>query len=187
MLKKRLCAKGFCAAKLFDHDPYAAFEEIQKFSQSSNNSNTVVFCDIDMLTPSKPYPLVCISSQFRSLFTNVLILNQMGIPNVVTVLMGYLRPESFETDFGKHEFLRKPIKESTLLACLREVWCAFDGGNSTRPPQRVERSNSGQKLRVQLSKPVLRPGSPRLSPQPVYPLNILVVEGIYFVFIILFL
>eukprot|EP00026_Physarum_polycephalum_P018212 Phypoly_transcript_19718.p1 GENE.Phypoly_transcript_19718~~Phypoly_transcript_19718.p1 ORF type:complete len:220 (+),score=45.75 Phypoly_transcript_19718:42-662(+) len=71
--------------------------------------------------------------------------------------MGYLRPKTFETDYGKCEFLRKPIKESTLIACLREVWSTFDANSKPR----------AKPVRSQLAAKV---------PNEVYPLNILVVE-----------
>jgi hypothetical protein len=35
--------------------------------------------------------------------------------------MGYLWPTNFEKDFPNHDFLWKPIKESSLIRCLREI------------------------------------------------------------------
>jgi hypothetical protein len=204
VLKKRLCSKGFFVINIINDDPYHAFEEIQKFSTSSGN--ILVFCDIDILIPSKPYPLVYQRERGREkgrggerkgegegerekygffvIFSYLIYLFQVGIPNVVTVLMGYLRTKTFDDEFGKLEFLRKPIKESTLVACLREVWSIFEtnlNSSSKRPLEMNANSNSSSisnsKPRL-LSKPILRaPSSPKVTPQPVYPLNILVVEG----------
>jgi hypothetical protein len=80
----------------------------------------------------------------------------------VTVFMGYLRPKTFDADYGKSEFLRKPIKESTLIACLREVWSTFDANVKPRLKSTPSRSQL-----------------PTKAPNEVYPLIILVVEGIF--------
>eukprot|EP00026_Physarum_polycephalum_P006601 Phypoly_transcript_06650.p1 GENE.Phypoly_transcript_06650~~Phypoly_transcript_06650.p1 ORF type:complete len:554 (+),score=78.16 Phypoly_transcript_06650:185-1663(+) len=162
VLRKRLNSKGFMSVKIFNDSPYSAFEEIYKFSTSPGVSNILVLCDIDVLAPNKPYPL-------------------LGLQNVVTVLMGYLRTQSFDDDeFGKLEFLRKPIKESTLVACLREVWSIFEANSKEKlsplaHPLVRSNSNSHANARL-LAKPVLLPCSPKAAPQPIYPLNILVVE-----------
>jgi YesN/AraC family two-component response regulator len=72
--------------------------------------------------------------------------------------MGYLRPKNFDENFPFYEFLRKPIKEETLITCLRELWGKFD----TKPK----------------SHPHVSSASKNLSPQAL-PLNVLVVEGNY--------
>ena len=83
---------------------------------------------------------------------------QVGFTNVATVFMGYMRPLNFESQFPTHDFLRKPIKESTLIASLREIWGKFD-----RALPHMARSSSTKR--------------PAIS--QAFPLNILVVEGIY--------
>lgn len=137
VLKKRLYLKGFRSITTMYDDPYVqAFADIIKFASSS--SNVLVFCDIDLLNASMSYPLA-------------------ALPNVVTAFMGYLRPKTFDVDFGKSEFLRKPIKESTLIACLREVWSTFDA--NAKPRAKIPRMSTAMNI-----------------PREVYPLNILVVE-----------
>lgn len=128
------------------------------------------------------------------IFSRLISLNfslKLGLPNVVTVFMGYLRPQTFEADYGKIEFLRKPIKESTFVACLREVWSTFDANSK---PRLLRPSSRSQLTLAQLSPAQLSPKTssskapPQLgskSPPPlVYPLNILVVEGTNFFFLL---
>lgn len=122
------------------------------------------------------------------LFFNAIL--QLGLPGVVTVFMGYLRPKTFDTDFGNHEFLRKPVRESTLIACLREVWSTFESNsNSNLSPNKrtFEISNLMKSTSFTSKSRFLNPKAvprvpvsiPKVPPQvPVFPLNILVVEGI---------
>jgi hypothetical protein len=81
----------------------------------------------------------------------------VGLSNVATVFTGYMRPPKFDTEFPTHDFLRKPIKETALISCLREIWGKFD----TKP----------RSLPLARSSSVVRPVT------IVFPLNILVVEG----------
>jgi hypothetical protein len=69
--------------------------------------------------------------------------------------MDYVRPK-FESDFPLLDFLRKPIKESALVGCLREIWSRLE--NKQKIP--LPRASSGGEKQHQ-----------------VYPLKILVVEG----------
>eukprot|EP00026_Physarum_polycephalum_P001583 Phypoly_transcript_01585.p1 GENE.Phypoly_transcript_01585~~Phypoly_transcript_01585.p1 ORF type:complete len:1072 (+),score=167.91 Phypoly_transcript_01585:208-3216(+) len=138
VLKKRLVAKGFLAIQSISENPYAHFEEIKKFATTLECTNILIFCDLDLLSPSQPFPLV-------------------GISNVATVFMSYMRPPNFESAFPAQDFLRKPIKESALISCLREIWGKFD----TKP----------RALPLQPSSSIKRANAPQ-----VFPLNILVVE-----------
>lgn len=70
----------------------------------------------------------------------------MNDPNVVVVVMGYMRPNTFETDYPTCEFLRKPVKEQAFVRCLREVWSKLD--QSKNSMQRVSSGGSGGMQRV---------------------------------------
>lgn len=85
----------------------------------------------------------------------------MDIPNVIPVFMGYIKPTAFDKDYPDHEFLRKPIKESALIRCLRDIWIKLDN-KQKKSGNPLIRVNSGEN--AQAAKEAL-------------PLNILVVEG----------
>lgn len=73
--------------------------------------------------------------------------------------MGYMRPQNFETEYPTHEFLRKPIKHTALISCLREIWGKFDVKSRSLATPRSLSS-------------VKRPFA-----NQVFKLNILIVEG----------
>ena len=73
-----------------------------------------------------------------------------------------MRPKTYDADFSANEFLRKPIKEVALITCLREIWTRLDSR-----PKALNSAYAGAAS-----------GPKKATLLQVYPLKILVVEGI---------
>lgn len=156
---------------------------------SPSASNLLIFYDMNQLSSSEPYPQVLlIPSPYHHYYTIIItplfyhflplivikMINQLNLPNVLTIFMDYTRPATFDTDFPGCEFLRKPIKESALIRCLREVCAHFDS-KQKRASQSLQRVPSNSSYNNNINNNVNTTNN--RSQHQVYPLEILVVEG----------
>ena len=58
VLLKRLLAKGFMSIRTISDNIYTKFEQIKTSAETAESSNVLVFCNVDLILHSNPYPLV---------------------------------------------------------------------------------------------------------------------------------